>query len=75
MRIHSLRCSLFALALFACAGSELPPPSSPTDPVNPRAPEASFDGGPNPFAASVASAAPAADAGAPTHVHSHGDHR
>lgn len=40
------------LMLAACAGGDVDAPS-PRDPSSPRAPEASFDAGPNPLAATL----------------------
>jgi hypothetical protein len=46
------------LWLFACAGGDLPGPSAPTDPANPKGPIAPFDSGANPLTSDL-SAAPA----------------
>ena len=54
--------ALALVLLVACASDDLPPPSSPRDPANARAPEPRFTPGPNPLERPIA---PAPGAGAP----------
>lgn len=53
--------ALALVLLVACASDDLPPPSSPRDPANARAPEPRFTPGPNPLERPIAPA-PGADA-------------
>lgn len=53
--------ALALVLLVACASDDLPPPSSPRDPANARAPEPRFTPRPNPLERPIAPA-PGADA-------------